>query len=91
MEGYVYIDPPVPTNDVLKRMARRSRRICEDLAGEGRGGAPNQRSPEDRRDSPCEAERATSAKAIAAYVSLAEPLEALVPERARPWWRRPVG
>ena len=35
MEGYVYIDPPVPTNDALKGMARRSRRICEDLAGEG--------------------------------------------------------
>lgn len=42
---------------------------------------PNQRSPEDRQDRPCEAERATTAKAIAACVSLAEPLEALVTER----------
>jgi hypothetical protein len=33
----------------------------------------------------CEAERATTAKAIAAYVSLAEPLDT---ERAWPWWRR---
>ena len=38
MEGYVYIDPPVPTNDVLKAWLDQSRRICEDLAGEGRGG-----------------------------------------------------
>jgi hypothetical protein len=42
-------------------------------------------------DRQCEAERATTAKAIAAYVSLAEPLEALVTERARAWWRRLVG
>ena len=57
----------------LLAAARRSRRICEDLAGEGRGGCQNERSLEDRRDSPCDAERATTAKAIAAYVSFAEP------------------
>ena len=34
-------------------------------------------------DCPCEAERATKAKAIAAYVALAGPLEALVTQRAR--------
>ena len=90
MEGYVYIDPPVPTNDVLKAWLDEAVAFVKTLPVKA-AGAPNQRSLADRRDSPCEAERATTAKAIAAYVSLAEPLEALVTERARPWWRRLVG
>jgi TfoX/Sxy family transcriptional regulator of competence genes len=35
MEGYVYIDPPVPTNDALKAWLD-GRRIREELASEGR-------------------------------------------------------
>jgi hypothetical protein len=37
------------------------------------------------------AERARADKAIAAFASLAERLDALATERARPWWRRLVG
>ena len=81
MEGYVYIDPPVPTNDTLKAWLDEAVAFVKTLPVKAAG--PNQRGPDDRRDCPCEAERATTAKAIAAYVSLAEPLEALVTERAR--------
>jgi hypothetical protein len=34
------------------------------------------------------AERAQTAKAIAAFVALAERLDVLAAERARPWWKR---
>ena len=34
------------------------------------------------------AERATTARAIAAFSTLVERLDALAAERARPWWRR---
>jgi hypothetical protein len=37
------------------------------------------------------AEQAKTEKAIAAFASLAERLDALAAERARPWWRRLVG
>jgi hypothetical protein len=37
------------------------------------------------------AERAKTEKAIAAFAALAERLDALAAERARPWWRRLVG
>jgi hypothetical protein len=37
------------------------------------------------------AERARSEKAIAAFASLADRLDALAAERARPWWRRFAG
>jgi chromosome segregation ATPase len=37
------------------------------------------------------AERARADKAIAAFADLAERLDALADERARPWWRRLVG
>ena len=36
MEGYVYIDPPVPTNDALKAWLDEAVAFCEDLAGESR-------------------------------------------------------
>jgi hypothetical protein len=36
------------------------------------------------------AERARTEKAIDAFASLAERLDALAAERARPWWRRLV-
>jgi hypothetical protein len=36
-------------------------------------------------------ERARTEKAIAAFASLAERLDALATERARPWWRRLAG
>jgi|SRR5271166_3859628 len=38
-----------------------------------------------------EVERARTEKAIAAFAALAERLDALAEERARPWWRRLVG
>ena len=38
-----------------------------------------------------EAERARTEKAIAAFAALAERLDTLAKERARPWWRRMVG
>ena len=34
-------------------------------------------------------ERAQAERAIAAFASLAERLDALAAERAKPWWRRP--
>jgi hypothetical protein len=37
------------------------------------------------------AEREQTAKAIAAFASLAERLDALAEERAKPWWRRRAG
>ena len=37
------------------------------------------------------AERATTEKAIAAFASLADRLDALAAERAKPWWRRLAG
>ena len=37
------------------------------------------------------AERATTEKAIAAFASLADRLDALAAERAKPWWRRLKG
>ncbi len=37
------------------------------------------------------AEKARADKAIAAFAALAERLDALAAERARPWWRRLVG
>jgi hypothetical protein len=37
------------------------------------------------------AERAKTEKAIAAFAALAERLDALAAERARPWWRRLTG
>jgi hypothetical protein len=37
------------------------------------------------------AEKAQTTKAIAAFASLAERLDALAAERARPWWRRLAG
>jgi hypothetical protein len=37
------------------------------------------------------AEQAKTSQAIAAFASLAERLDALAAERARPWWRRFVG
>jgi len=36
-------------------------------------------------------ERARTGKAIEAFASLAERLDALATERSRPWWRRLVG
>ena len=38
-----------------------------------------------------EAERGRTEKAIAAFAALAERLDALADERARPWWRRLAG
>ena len=38
-----------------------------------------------------EAERARTEKAIAAFASLAERLDAMAAERAKPWWRRLAG
>jgi hypothetical protein len=38
-----------------------------------------------------EAERARTDKAIAAFASLADRLDALAAERAKPWWRRLAG
>ena len=38
-----------------------------------------------------EAERARTEKAIAAFAGLAERLDMLAAERARPWWRKLVG
>jgi hypothetical protein len=37
------------------------------------------------------AEQAQAEKAIAAFAALAERLDALAAERARPWWRRLAG
>ena len=37
------------------------------------------------------AERAQTAKAIAAFASLADRLDAMAAERAKPWWRRLAG
>ena len=37
------------------------------------------------------AEKARTEKAIAAFASLAERLDALAAERAKPWWRRLAG
>ena len=37
------------------------------------------------------AEREKTEKAIAAFASLAERLDALAAERTKPWWRRLVG
>ena len=67
MEGYVYIDLPVPTNDALKGWLDEAVAFVKTLPVKATGAKP--RGPDDRRDRPCEAERATTAKAIAAYVS----------------------
>jgi hypothetical protein len=42
-------------------------------------------------DASLAAEQAKTEKAIAAFASLAERLDALAAERAKPWWRRLVG
>ena len=51
MEGYVYIDPPVSTNDVLKAWLDEAVAFVKTLPG--KAGA-NQRGPEDRRDRQCD-------------------------------------
>ena len=38
-----------------------------------------------------EAEREKAEKAITEFATLADRLTTLAAERARPWWRRPVG
>ncbi len=45
----------------------------------------------ERLEADLAAERARTEKAIAAFAALAERLDALAAERARPWWRRLVG
>jgi hypothetical protein len=47
--------------------------------------------PQDFQQPALAAERAQTEKAIAAFTSLAERLDALAAERAKPWWRRLAG
>jgi hypothetical protein len=42
-------------------------------------------------DASLAAEQAKTEKAIAAFASLADRLDALATERAKPWWRRLTG
>jgi hypothetical protein len=58
-------------------------------AAEARLGAADAREAQHVAD--LVAERAQTAKAIAAFASLADRLDALAAERARPWWRRLAG
>jgi|SRR5271165_1863224 len=94
--------PPVspPDNPVHAEIARLERELAGargELAGvrealgeaRARADAAEARSAELSAD--LAAERATTAKAIAAYAALAEPLEALAARRAKPWWRRLAG
>ena len=89
MEGYVYIDPPVPTNDALKTSLDEAVAFVKTLRIKARAkpnrprcpAGPSNVRPNGRR------RRRKSQRMF----SLAEPLEALVAERARPWWRRLVG
>jgi hypothetical protein len=60
--------------------------LCEARA---RAEAAEARSTELSAD--LTAERAKSEKAISAFSALADRLDALAAERARPWWRRLVG
>jgi uncharacterized protein YfcZ (UPF0381/DUF406 family) len=45
----------------------------------------------ERASADLEAERARTSAAISAFASLADRLDALATERARPWWRRLTG
>jgi hypothetical protein len=44
-----------------------------------------------QRAAQLDAERARTEKAISAFAALADPLDALAAEGARPWWRRLTG
>ena len=78
-------------NDVLKEQLRAE---ADRLAG-AEARAEKQAADFAERDARAAAdlahERARADKAIAAFAALAERLDALAAERARPWWRRLTG
>ena len=72
----------------LSAAGEREQRVTADLATERAAFAADKAA----LGSDLAAERARADKAIAAFESLAQRLEALAAERsARPWWRRLVG
>jgi hypothetical protein len=74
-------------NDVLKQqLATVEIRL---LAADARTAAADARS--DAADAALLEERARAGQALAAFAALADRLDELAMERARPWWRRLVG
>ena len=91
------LPPPSPPDNQVHALQALVARLEGELGGvrealgeaRARADAAEARSAELSAD--LAAERATTAKAIAAYAALAEPLEALAARRAKPWWRRLAG
>jgi hypothetical protein len=98
------VPPPSPTDNDIKALQARVQDLIAELAGargelggvrealgeaRARADAADTRSAEISAD--LTAERARTTKAIAAFADLAEKLDQLATERARPWWRRLAG
>ena len=78
-------------NDVLKEQLRAEadRLACTEARAEKQAADFAERDARAAAD--LAHERARADKAIAAFAALAERLDALAAERARPWWRRLTG
>jgi hypothetical protein len=74
-------------NDVLKESLADARAAL--IAADARTAAADART--DAADARCAAADAERARAIAAFADLADKLDMLASERARPWWRRLTG
>jgi hypothetical protein len=82
--------PPSPPDNLIKALEGHVTTLREQLAAaDARLGAADAREAQHIAD--LAAERAQTAKAIEAFADLAERLDQLATERARPWWRRLAG
>ena len=82
--------PPSPPDNLIKALEAHVATLLSQLAAtEARLAAADARESQHVAD--LAAERAQTAKAIEAFAALAERLDALAAERARPWWRRLAG
>jgi hypothetical protein len=80
-------------HSLLLQVARLEGELAgvREALGEARGRADAAEARSAGLSADLIAEKTTTAKVIAAYAALAEPLEALAAQRAKPWWRRLVG
>jgi hypothetical protein len=84
------VPQPSPPDNLIKALEAHVATLLSQLAAaEARLGAADAREAQNVAD--LAAERARTEKAIAAFADLAERLDQLAAERARPWWRRLAG
>jgi hypothetical protein len=84
------VPPPSPPDNLIKALEAHVTTLREQLAAaDTRLAAADAREAQYVAD--LAAERAQTAKAIEAFVAIADKLDQLAAERARPWWRRLAG